>query len=152
MNTRNSYFRSRLMFCSMFLLVMFLTACSTGGSRDSATPGATSELRPSPTPSPAISSSGALKVYSGMGFTIEYPSNWTTSLNNNGSNGHIIAFTDPSSLGTFSVQTSANPGGLISSADDVKSIGSSLQSVFTYLKTIPVAPTTTVGGQTPGTR
>lgn len=148
MNMRIHHSERRFALCTMLLVAFFLAACSTGGSGASATPTAAS--KPTPTPSPTTSSSIALKTYTGMGFTIEYPSNWTVGTSGNGSSGGGAIFSDSPAMTAFYIETILNPNGVASPAGVVKTgMSTALQAMGgKHMKTVSIAPTAMVGGQT----
>ncbi len=127
---------SSLVLCS-FALLSLLAACDLfGGGSSSATPTA------APTPTQAAT----LKSYTGDGFTISYPQDWTVKEDK----GHaLVSFTDPITQSSFAVQITPNPGGLISSDQILSGSEVALQSVgMTNVKASGSASNTTVAGQT----
>jgi hypothetical protein len=145
MNTRTYHLERLIALCSLLFVAFFLVACSTGVSGASVTPTAAS--KPTPTPSPAVSSSEGKQTYTGMGFTVEYPSNLTVNASDNGSSGGGVMFSDPPAMITFYIEILPNTNES-APAEAVKGLTASLQKEGQSAKMIPLAPTVTVGGQT----
>lgn len=131
---------SSLVFSS-FVLLTLLAACDLfGGSGNSS---ATPTSAPNPTPTQA---SAALKLYTGDGFTIQYPQDWTVKVDS----GHsLVSFTDPITQSTFAIQTTPNPQAAIGSDQIIANAGTALEAVgLTQVKASGSASDTTLAGET----
>jgi hypothetical protein len=145
MNRRDSHVGRRIALCSLLFVAWFLAACSTGGSSISATPTAAS--KPTPTPSPTPSLPVGLITYTGMGFTIQHPSNWMVGTGGSGKSGGGVIFSNLPAMTTFYVEILPNSNEAAPAAA-VKGLTTSLQALGKQAKMLSIAPTVTVGGQT----
>jgi hypothetical protein len=141
MNMRAYHWERLIVLCSLLFVAFFPTACSTGGSSTSTTPTAVSK------PAPTTSSSVVLKTYTGVGFTIKYPSNWTAGTAGNGKSGGGVTFSNPPAMTTFYIEILPNSNEAAPTAA-VKGLTTGLQTGGKQAKIVPIAPTVTVGGQT----
>ena len=124
------------------LLLSLLAACQIQiGGGTTAAPTPTPKPPAAPT-TPSTISASKLVTYTGDGYTIGYPQGWTV----NQGGGGLVTFDDPRGIAYLSVKATPNPGGTITTANQV-SIGLQLfQSQAKNYRTVNVAPTTTVGG------
>lgn len=125
---------------STLVLVIVLAACGgSGGGTGSATP--TPTAAPSPTPTTATSS----QLYTGDGFTIQYPQSWKVQTNQN-----TVIFTDALMLNTLTILIVPNPGGAISSSQQADVALSTVEKAGGISNAQPVSglpATATVGGE-----
>jgi hypothetical protein len=139
--------------------MLFFAACSTSGSnRTTVTP------TPTPTPTPALT------TYTGQGYTIGYPKDWTYKnangqslatntfignyinslsriINQTGQQIPITIFSDSLGTNTLTVGTIPNPDGLIPTQIALSTAKTALQSSTKNYKSASIASQTTVGGQ-----
>jgi hypothetical protein len=144
------------------ILTLFFAACSTSGSN-----GTTVIPTPTPTPTPAP----ALTTYTGQGYTIGYPKDWTYKnvngqslatnafignyinslsriINQTGQQIPITIFSDSSGTNTLTVGTLPNPNGIISTQTALNAATAVFRSIVKNCKSASIASQTTVGGQT----
>jgi len=87
---------------SSALLVVLLAACSGLGSTGaSSTPTPTANPSPTPSPTPAVT------TYTGDGYTISYPQNWTKSVTSG-----QVTFQDSLGVNALVVVVAPNPNGI----------------------------------------
>jgi hypothetical protein len=129
-----------LAFCS-FILLALLSACDLfggAGSNASATPTTAAASTPAP--------ASEMKLYTGDGFTIKYPQEWKLKEDKGLS---LVSFTDPITQSTFTIQTTPNPGGLISSDQILAGAPEILKSTgMTKIQKDGAATSTTLAGET----
>lgn len=124
-------------FCTV-LLAFFVAACG-GGSGSSTTPTPTpTQAKPTPTTPPSAS----LTTFTGNGFTIGYPAGWKVTKTNT-----QVQFEDPTSLYSFAVVITPNPGGLASADQILTASVDALKKQFKNAQDENVSPTTTVAGE-----
>lgn len=141
---RLSHVARPIILCTLFCVSIFLAACSTGSSSTGIPPKATQKSAiPSPTPTLA----GAFRVYTGMGITLKYPSNWVMKTANNGASGGGVTFQEPLTPTTFYIEILPTPFDESAPTIAVKSLMIGLQKEGAHARTVPVSPTVTVGGQ-----
>ncbi|MBV9232352.1 MAG: hypothetical protein JOZ18_23795 [Chloroflexi bacterium] len=123
------------------LLTLLLSACNFGfGGNSSAS--ATPTAQPAPTqPAPTQSSASTLTTYTGDGFTIGYPAGWTAKQNATG-----VVLSDSTGVATLAVELVPNPNGSLPIAPLIQNAMNSAQGQGKNFQTVPIAPTTTVGG------
>jgi hypothetical protein len=127
--------------CSLVCLACALAACDTGGSGGSI-------LSSIPAGGTTTSFSGTMHLYTGLGVMVKYPSNWTVDVKGNGESEGGATFHDPGTLTTFSLQILPIAFGDSAPADAVNNLIPALKKEGTQTRAVPVASTTTVGGQT----
>lgn len=126
-------------------LLLLLAACSginitIGGSATAtptAKPAATTVI-PSPT------GVASLVTYTGNGYTIGYPQNWTV---NKGSTG-AVTFSDPQGVAYLTIQVVPDPNGLVSTTSEVDASLQIFKSQVKNYTRATVASTTSVAGET----
>jgi hypothetical protein len=159
--TRHTFLRSVLI-AACLTLTLFFAACSTSGSN-----GTTAIPTPTPTPTPAP----ALTTYTGQGYTIGYPKDWTyknvngQSLATNtfignyvnllshtvGQTGQqipITTFSDSLGTNTLTVGALPNPNGIIPTQIALGVATTAFKPTVKNYKSASIASQTTVGGQT----
>jgi hypothetical protein len=142
------------------MLTLFFAACSTSGAT-------TVIPTPTPTPTPAP----ALTTYTGQGYTIGYPKDWTYKnvngqslatntfignyinslsriINQTGQQIPITIFSDSLGTNTLTVGTLPNPNGIIPAQTALNAATAAFQSVVKNYTSASIASQTTVGGQT----
>jgi len=131
-----------LFICCSLALILLITACSTSGSG-----GATTIPTPTPTPTPVVNS------YTGQGYTINYPKDWTYKKDSHQVAGHAFpttTFTDSLGINTITIGVLPDPNGtipaktVVATAVEVAGINTSGKNY----KTVSIASETTLGGQT----
>lgn len=126
-------------------LLLLLAACQFGGISIGSSPTPTPTAKPAATTgisSPTAVSSMA--TYRGNGYTIGYPNGWTV---NKGSSGSVT-FSDPQGVAYLTIEVVPDPGGLISTNDEVNTGLQLFQSQAKNYTRVTVASTTTVAGET----
>lgn len=141
LHTRHTLPWSMLICCSL-MLALLISSCSTSG-----TEGTTAVSTPTPTPTPAVNS------YTGQGYTINYPKDWTYKKDNHQVAGHGVpttTFTDSLGINAITIGVLPDPNGTISAqtvvATAVQLAG--LNSTEKNYKQVSIADKTTLGGQT----
>jgi hypothetical protein len=124
------------------MLAILIAACSSSGSG-----GTTALPTPTPTPTPAVNS------YTGQGYTINYPKDWTAKKNNHQVAGHTIGtttFSDSLGINTITIGVLPDPNGTIPAQTIVAAaVGlAGLDSTGKNYKQVSIADKTTLGGQT----
>lgn len=155
--TRHTFLRSALI-GSCLILTLFFAACSTSGSNGTT-------VTPTPTPTPALT------TYTGQGYTIGYPKDWTyknvngqslttkTFLGNyinvlsriigqTGQQIPITTFSDSLGTNTLTIGALPNPNGLIPTQIAISAAKAAFQSSVKNYKSASITSQTTVGGQT----
>jgi len=140
MNKRTSPLVRLITCCSLVCLACALAACETGGSSGSIL----SSIPTGGTPAPF---SGTMRLYTGLGITVKYPSEWTVDVKGDGQSDGSATFHDPGTLTSLSIQILPIAFGDSAPADAVKNLIPALQKEGTHTESVPVASTTTVGGQ-----
>src|SRR5690242_6319989 len=105
MHTRHTL-RWSLLICCILILTLLIGACSTSGSGGTTTTIPT----PTPTPTPAVNS------YTGQGYTINYPKDWTSKKDSHQVSGHAFpttTFTDSLGINTITIGVLPDPNGTI---------------------------------------
>jgi hypothetical protein len=129
-------------FCSI-LLTLFISACSTSG-----TGGTPAIPTPTPTPTPAVNS------YTGQGYTINYPKDWTYKKDNHQVAGHevpVTIFRDSLGINTIAIGVLPDPNGALSAQTVVNAamgLAGLSPSGKNYKQVSSIADKTTIGGQT----
>ena len=130
--------------CSLILAVL-LVACggsSTNGTTSTPTSAPASTPTLSPTSTSPSAATGAMTAFQGNGFTISYPQTWQINQKAN----NIFTFTDSTGGIKMTITVAPDPNGTIS-ADSVASAAlQAAQVLLKNAKTVSVASTTTVGG------
>jgi hypothetical protein len=143
LHTRYKFLWSMLIGCSI-LLTLFISACSTSGSG-----GAPTIPTPTPTPSPTPT----VNSYTGQGYTINYPKDWTYQKDNHQVAGHgipVTVFRDSLGINTITIGVLPDPNGTISAQTVVNAAVelAGLNPSGKNYKQAPIADKTTLGGQT----
>ena len=141
LHARHTFFSLMLIFCSI-LLTLLISACGTSG-----TGGTTTIPTPTPTPTPAVN------TYTGQGYTLNYPKDWTSSKTNYQVTGHevpVSVFRDSLGKNTITIGVLPNPNGLFSVPTDISAVAAltGLSSSGKNYKQVPMADKTTIAGQT----
>jgi hypothetical protein len=89
-----------------------------------------------------------MRLYTGLGITVKYPSNWVVDVKGSEANGGGATFRDPGTLTDFYLQVLPIPFSDSAPANAVKSLIPALKKEGTQTQTVPVASTVIVGGQT----
>lgn len=140
MNKRTSPLVRLITCCSLVCLACALAACDTGGLNGSTL----SSIPSGGTPAPF---SGTMRLYTGLGITVKYPSEWTVDVKGDGQNNGSATFHDPGALTNLSIQILPIAFGDSAPADAVKNLIPALQKEGTHTQSLSVASTTTVAGQ-----
>jgi len=119
-----------LLLC-LLLLALFLTACGFWGNTGN------TSANTIPTAAPLH-----VTTYTGDGYSIDYPQNWTAK-----KNGNVVVFSDPPGLSTLIVEYASNPGGELSASSAVDGGLSGFQGEAKNYQKVTIAPTTSVGGE-----
>lgn len=124
---------------SSLCLALSLIACgSGGGASPTSTPTSAPTQAPMPTPTPAPQ----LQTYTGTGFTIQYPGNWTVQTIQG-----AIVFTDAQKLNTVTIAIAPNPGGAISADKQASAAVVLLEKSVSDPQPVNLPATTTVAGE-----
>ena len=138
----SSMFSRLLSVISILLLACLLTACNLfginiGGSTQNTTGTPTAKATPTPTAAPNLT------TYKGDGYSIGYPQGWTVK-----NSGALVTITGPSSLATFIIQVSPDPGGVVAPSAAVDEGLNIFKSQGKNYQQVSVAPTTSLAGTT----
>jgi hypothetical protein len=145
LHTRYKFLWSMLIGCSI-LLTLVISACSTSGSGGAPT-------IPTPTPTPTPSPTPTVNSYTGQGYTINYPKDWTYQKDNHQVAGHgvpVTVFRDSLGINTITIGVLQNPNGLFPVPTDVSTAMefAGLSSSVKNYKQVSIADKTTIDGQT----
>ena len=133
MLSRFKWMPERVMCASCCIILAFLLVACGNGTTSTPTP----TPRPSPTPSPTP----ALTVYRGTGYSIGYPKDWTVTPGD-----HEVTFKGADGLYTFIAGALPNPGGSIDANTLASKAIEGAKATVKNIQTVPLPPTTTVGG------
>ncbi len=128
--------------CCTIIFTILVAACSTSGS------GGTPAIpTPTPTPTPTVNS------YTGQGYTINYPKDWTYQKNNYQVAGHgvpVTVFRDSLGINTITIGVLPDPNGTIPAQTAINTAAelAGLHSSEKNYKQISIADKTTLSGQT----
>lgn len=141
LHTRSTLPWSVFIGCSL-MLTLLIAACSTSGSA-----GTAAIPTPTPTPTPTVNN------YTGQGYTINYPKDWTYKKDNHQVAGHEVPttiFTDGLGINTITIGVLPDPNGALSAQTVVTTAVelAGLSSSGKNYKQVSIADKTTLGGQT----
>lgn len=131
-----------ILICCTIIFTILVAACSTSGS------GGTPAIpTPTPTPTPAVNS------YTGQGYTINYPKDWTYQKNTYQVAGHGVPVTvlrDSLGINTITIGVLPDPNGTIPAQTAVNTAEelAGLNSSGKNYKQVSLADKTTLDGQT----
>ncbi|HEY1348591.1 MAG TPA: hypothetical protein VGF67_03060 [Ktedonobacteraceae bacterium] len=146
MNRKTAHLMRLITLCSLSCMAVALAACGLGGSSSNLSPLTTGNSHTLPSTG---SFSGATRLYTGTGISIKYPANWVINTGGNGADGGGVRFSEPGTSTTFTLEILPVPFFSDSApAGAVKSLIPTLQKEGSQTQTVPIASTTTVGGQT----
>jgi len=141
---------TRYSFSTVFMLALclVLAACgssASGSSSASSAPTATPTLAPTPTPSPSPTPAVSLTTITSDGYTIGYPSGWTSKKSTVATASVLLISRDASGSTSFVAESVAGAG-VVSTTGSVQGALSGFQGQSKNFKIKSVPATVTING------